>query len=211
MGKSKPGLRGGHLSLDFVNTVSWRLSENPKELLGTPEDLIQWAKKVGILKREMAASWKQAAVKKAEHAESLRLRAIELRELCYRLFESLMREARPSRRDLSLLNQYVRDLSGDAVLQWTANGFVWKRQSPLLDPSTILDPILRSATEILTSDLARNVAQCEDDRGCGWLFLNRSRSKARRWCSMSDCGNRAKAKRHYYSKIQRLKKDGVQD
>jgi predicted RNA-binding Zn ribbon-like protein len=33
---------------------------------------------------------------------------------------------------------------------------------------------------------------------CGWLFLDDSRAGKRRWCSMSSCGNRAKARRHYH-------------
>jgi predicted RNA-binding Zn ribbon-like protein len=33
--------------------------------------------------------------------------------------------------------------------------------------------------------------------GCGWLFLDRTRSHTRRWCSSSDCGNRERARRHY--------------
>jgi len=33
--------------------------------------------------------------------------------------------------------------------------------------------------------------------GCGWLFLDETRNRSRRWCSMKDCGNRAKARRHY--------------
>lgn len=28
---------------------------------------------------------------------------------------------------------------------------------------------------------------------CGWVFVDRSRNGSRRWCQMSDCGNRAKA------------------
>ena len=33
------------------------------------------------------------------------------------------------------------------------------------------------------------------DGGCGWLFLDRSRNSSRRWCSMDDCGAKAKARR----------------
>jgi len=43
--------------------------------------------------------------------------------------------------------------------------------------------------------LAR-VRQCSNPQ-CGWLFLDNSKSGNRRWCSMSACGNRAKAHRHY--------------
>jgi len=32
---------------------------------------------------------------------------------------------------------------------------------------------------------------------CGWLFYDASRNLTRRWCSMADCGNLAKARRHY--------------
>jgi predicted RNA-binding Zn ribbon-like protein len=32
---------------------------------------------------------------------------------------------------------------------------------------------------------------------CGWLFLDESRGKRRRWCDMKDCGNREKARRYY--------------
>ncbi|MCL4825828.1 MAG: CGNR zinc finger domain-containing protein [Caldilinea sp.] len=32
---------------------------------------------------------------------------------------------------------------------------------------------------------------------CGWLFFDASRNRSRRWCSMEDCGNRAKARLHY--------------
>ena len=61
----------------------------------------------------------------------------------------------------------------------------------------MLEPIIRSSVDLLTSEQIDRIARCRDDRGCGWLFLDRSRSKARQWCSMADCGNRAKARRHY--------------
>jgi predicted RNA-binding Zn ribbon-like protein len=62
----------------------------------------------------------------------------------------------------------------------------------------MLWPVARSAADLLTSaeELAR-VGQCADDRGCGWLFFDTSRNHSRRWCAMKDCGNRAKARRHY--------------
>ena len=32
---------------------------------------------------------------------------------------------------------------------------------------------------------------------CGWMFIDESKNRRRRWCSMEVCGNRAKAKRFY--------------
>jgi predicted RNA-binding Zn ribbon-like protein len=48
--------------------------------------------------------------------------------------------------------------------------------------------------ELLTSDEVGRVKQC--DR-CDWLFLDKSRNRKRRWCSMSACGNRVKMARRY--------------
>ena len=31
---------------------------------------------------------------------------------------------------------------------------------------------------------------------CGWLFIDSSRGRRRRWCSMKTCGNQAKAARY---------------
>jgi predicted RNA-binding Zn ribbon-like protein len=30
-----------------------------------------------------------------------------------------------------------------------------------------------------------------------WLFVDESKNGTRRWCDMTACGNRAKARRHY--------------
>lgn len=37
---------------------------------------------------------------------------------------------------------------------------------------------------------------CPGD-GCGWAFYDHSRNQTGRWCSMSVCGGRAKARAHY--------------
>ena len=61
----------------------------------------------------------------------------------------------------------------------------------------MLGPVARSAAELLTSDRLDRLRQCESEKGCGWLFVDGSRNRSRRWCDMSDCGNRAKARRFH--------------
>ncbi|HVI75944.1 MAG TPA: CGNR zinc finger domain-containing protein, partial [Anaeromyxobacteraceae bacterium] len=61
-------------------------------------------------------------------------------------------------------------------------------------------PVLAAAADLLASrdDLARvRVCGMSEAGECGWLFLDRTKARSRRWCSMKDCGNRAKARRHY--------------
>ncbi len=58
----------------------------------------------------------------------------------------------------------------------------------------MLGPISLSAmTTLLQADLTR-IKQCQGEK-CGWLFLDTTKNKSRRWCEMEVCGNRAKQKR----------------
>ncbi|MBD3886162.1 CGNR zinc finger domain-containing protein [Phormidium tenue FACHB-886] len=56
--------------------------------------------------------------------------------------------------------------------------------------------VIRSAEALLTDSHLNRVREwAETD--CGWVFLDMSRNRSRRWCDLEDCGNRAKARRHY--------------
>ena len=81
----------------------------------------------------------------------------------------------------------------------TKDGFTWDIAGDKMRLDWILNPIIRSAFEILTSDELRKVKTCADS-ACGWLFLDFSRNQSSRWCDMKDCGNRAKATRFYQKK-----------
>jgi len=55
-------------------------------------------------------------------------------------------------------------------------------------------PLSRSAAELLTSADLAFIRECQGE-DCGWLFLDTSRNRTRRWCDMRDCGNLAKVRR----------------
>jgi predicted RNA-binding Zn ribbon-like protein len=62
------------------------------------------------------------------------------------------------------------------------------------------------AARILTSpEESARVRQCADDE-CGWFFLDTSRNRTRRWCSMKVCGNRNKVRRFYERTAARRKR-----
>jgi predicted RNA-binding Zn ribbon-like protein len=122
-------------------------------------------------------------------------KAIRLRELICRLCDAARRARRPSLDDMEQLNRFIKVAQRGTSIHWSGNTFLW--DVPALSLDSMLPPLVRATAELLTSDLAQRIAQCQDETGCGWLFLDYSRSGARQWCSMSDCGNRAKARRHY--------------
>jgi predicted RNA-binding Zn ribbon-like protein len=75
-------------------------------------------------------------------------------------------------------------------------GFGWAWGGPAQALDRPLWPIARSAAELLTSDDLGCIRECASET-CSWLFMDCSRNQRRRWCDMSTCGNRAKARRHY--------------
>ncbi|OLD99871.1 MAG: hypothetical protein AUG80_03900 [Candidatus Rokubacteria bacterium 13_1_20CM_4_68_9] len=70
----------------------------------------------------------------------------------------------------------------------------WNTGDDALD--RLLWPIIRSASEVLTSTDIAAVRVCAAP-ACRRLFLDGSRNGTRRWCDMAVCGNRAKVQRHY--------------
>src|SRR5207244_1901273 len=61
-----------------------------------------------------------------------------------------------------------------------------------------LRPVAADAGELLAKTLPTGrVHRCAEAEGrrCGWLFLDETRNASRRYCSMTDCGNRAKQRR----------------
>jgi predicted RNA-binding Zn ribbon-like protein len=56
--------------------------------------------------------------------------------------------------------------------------------------------LVRAAVELLTQADATRLRECPaGDGGCGWIVLDETRNRSRRWCDMRVCGNRAKAAR----------------
>jgi predicted RNA-binding Zn ribbon-like protein len=54
-------------------------------------------------------------------------------------------------------------------------------------------PLAVAALDLLRNGPLDRLKACED---CPWLFLDTSRNRSRRWCSMDDCGSRSKMRRY---------------
>jgi predicted RNA-binding Zn ribbon-like protein len=124
-------------------------------------------------------------------------RAIQLRETIYRIFSFLAANRSVALDDLAFLNEALSKSLAHLRITSSSTGFSWDWSDTSETLDQVLWPIVRSATELLTSKDLERVRQCADDRGCGYLFIDMSRNRSRRWCSMESCGNRAKAQRHY--------------
>lgn len=192
-------LLGGELCLDFANTVGWHDSDDPQEWLNNYSDLMVWSKHIGILTDKEVQKLIDKASKRGSEARRVLEKAIELREAIYRIFSSLIGKSEPKDEDLSILNSFLSDVMGKSRVVRTKEGFSWGFGIGEDSFDWVLYPIVRSTGELLASDKLGRVKKCSG-RYCGWLFLDMSRNRSRRWCDMKDCGNRAKAKRHYHRK-----------
>ncbi len=192
-------LVGGLLCLDFVNTVDWRGRENPVEFLNEYGDIVRWSRHAGVLKPNEVKQLNQAALKNPLKAETVLNYAISLRETLYRIFTSLFKEKAPKNKDLTMFNEALSQTMAQMKIIRTNSGFSWKSCSPKDNMNKLLVPIVRSAVDLLVSDQSKRIKRCADS-GCNWLFLDTSRNRSRRWCDMTDCGNREKASRFYKRK-----------
>jgi predicted RNA-binding Zn ribbon-like protein len=184
------------LCLDFANTVDWRTSAQPQELLTSYADLVAWGQRAGIVPEGRARRLLEESVRGPTQAAATLERAIVLREAIYRIFAAMAAERAPESADIATLNRALAETMSRLQLAWAADGFAWRWSGDEDALDQLLWPVARSAAELLTSDEVGRVGVCAGE-GCGWLFFDTSKNRSRRWCSMQDCGNRAKARRHY--------------
>lgn len=187
---------GGHLCLDFANTVDWRLSDSAGDNLSSYADLVQWSRHAGILSEAQSRRLLKQSRKSPATAAAVFRQGIALRELIYRVFSRIARGNIPARVDVDELNRALSASLSRIRLVPTAGSFEWGWEENGARLERPLWYIVQSAATLLTIGKLDRVRQCNDDH-CGWLFFDVSKNRSRRWCSMKDCGNRAKARRHY--------------
>ena len=197
-------LKSGHPALEFTNTVNDHASENPGETLFKYEDLLAWAKKVGLLYEEQIENLTRKAAGQPKAAAIVFARSMQLREAIYRIFVAQAKEKSPADEDLAILNSVLANLTSGAQVLHRAGRFAWQWN---LDQDALEAPlgtIALSAVDLMTSEHYQWVGQCADEDGCGWLFVDTSKNHSRRWCDINDCGNRAKQRR-YQKRTQKQK------
>lgn len=187
---------GGALCLDFVNTISSHFEEHPIEHLNTYADLVEWGRQRGVLSDDDVVTLTKHAEQHPEEADRALGQAVDIRRTLYGVFSSVSREKPVSKGNLYAFNSYLSDAMGHTEIVEHGEHFDWGWKEAEGDLERMLWPVMRSAADLLTSAQIEMVRECGGD-DCGWLFVDTSKNHSRRWCSMSDCGNRAKVKRFY--------------
>jgi len=187
----------GDLCLDYANTKDWHASENPVENLNSYDDFVTWGEQAKLIPIDVARNLRLQTLKQPEKTEVLLENAIKLRESIYTIFSRRYAGKPIPENALHTLNSVVQQAMSHLQLAPEEGKMKWDWIPEGNGIDLILWSVARSAAELLTSEKADRVRECEDDRGCGYLFIDQSKNRSRRWCSMESCGNRAKARRHY--------------
>ncbi len=198
-------LVGNRLCLDFVNTTAewasrggsqrnqdWR-DRPSRDRLTSYDVLLEWAVFAGTLEAADARRLRHLAGRHPARARAVLVRALRLRHATYRLLRASLEGWIPDSADIAVLDEELRRarlrqrLRGPLpfVLSWDADRNALDRP---------IWPVALDAVELLCSAQLERVGQCPG-AGCGWMFLDSSRGRRRRWCDMADCGNVAKVRR----------------
>jgi len=179
---------GGALALDLVNTVVYRSDPARRfDRLETPGQLAVFAAAAARLTREARP---KAGFRVAETPEALSL-ARALREATDAAFRPAAAGGDiPAGAASDLLALSARALSL-APLAAGPDGLV----AP--DDDGDADFLAAAALSALGIAFSAELGRVKVCSNCHWLFVDRSRNRARVWCDMRVCGNRAKARRHY--------------
>lgn len=192
IGSSELPLVAGRLCLDFANTANRTPSGLEENAFERFSDLTHWGRQAGLISAAYADALNEAARQSPDTAAQGLLDALSLRDALWRLFP-----ARPEP-DCGALQQIQDRLAANSTVSLEiGHGRIRATSRDPADlTSWLLGPVAASAMELLVSDRLADVKSCAADC-CSWLFMDDSPAGRRQWCSMSLCGNRQKARRHY--------------
>jgi predicted RNA-binding Zn ribbon-like protein len=191
-------LTGENLSLNFANTVTRRDDpERRREHLDRYADLISFARQSELISLKQAVELRAYAQQHDSEARQSFRKAILLREALYRAFSAIAQGRSAEGADLEVISDFAAEALHHRYLAPASDGYRWEWRSAAKNPlDRITWAAAQAAADLLTSDELKLVRFCEAP-DCEWLFLDRSRNRSRRWCDMTSCGNRQKARRHY--------------
>ena len=183
---------GRPLCLSLANTRHWRNSAAPRETLNRYADLAQWALVKEIVTAPQSQAWERDVVAHPQAAAAELGRAIALREAIARLFSARAQGRTPAETELAAIIASFNEASKSMQLAIVDGRLVpgFTRRHPGFELPRWQAAV--SAIGLLTSAAVPRVKQCADERGCGWLFLDRTRNGSRQFCFSSECGNRAR-------------------
>jgi predicted RNA-binding Zn ribbon-like protein len=186
------------LGLDFLNSIATPV-DTPIDWLDSGDGLLRWLAQAQLVPADALDELKARAMPGeldivADQTRALRewFRAFVRKHMGRPLTSKALRELGPLNKLLErdeAFSQISRHRHGDGdylELRMTRH---WR------SPESLLLPIGEALATLVCQEDFANVKACEG-HGCTLVFADHTRRRARRWCSMAVCGNRAKQAAH---------------
>ena len=186
------------LGLDFLNSIATPV-DTPIDWLDNGDGLLKWLAQAKLVPADALNDLRARAMpgeldKVADQARALRewFRGFVCKHMGRSLTPKALRELGPLNRLLErdeAFNQISRPSRSDGdrlELRMTRR---WR------SPEALLLPIGEALARFVCEEELANVKACRG-HSCTLVFADRTRRRARRWCSMAICGNRAKQAAH---------------
>jgi predicted RNA-binding Zn ribbon-like protein len=186
------------LGLDFLNSIATPV-DTPIDWLDSGDGLLKWLAQAKLVPVDALNALKARAMpgeldKIADQVRALRewFRAFVRKHMGRPLTPKALRELGPLNRILErdeAFSQIVRrrDADGDRLELRVLRR--WR------SPDSLLLPIGEILARFVCDEDFTRVKACEGP-SCTLVFADHTRRRARRWCSMAICGNRAKQAAH---------------
>ena len=192
-------------ALDFLNSVATPV-DTRVDWLDNGQGLLSWLAQAALVPSEVLT--KARTQTPTGELDIVAGQARRLREW-FRAFVLAHKERPLKAADLRGLNPLNRVLERDEVFGQVVSGdpndervLALKMARRWRTPESLLLPIAETLARFVTTEDLSNVRACEGP-SCTLLFADHTRGKARRWCSMAICGNRAKQAAHRHRMKER--------
>ena len=189
MAQHRFNLIAGDPSLELLNTISDWTAAEPRDYLPNLGEAFRLGTLVGLL---APAEAKRLAVLPAG-TELRRLK--ELRSRLQRIVRSAINGKPPADEDLDALARDAADAAHEAELRMAGDRLTRVIPVEKAGVATLRWRIVEAAIALLASDELARVGACPT---CGWFFLDITKNRSRRWCSMATCGSVDKSRRYYW-------------
>jgi predicted RNA-binding Zn ribbon-like protein len=186
------------LGLDFLNSIATPV-DTPVDWLDSGDGLLKWLAQAELVPADALDELKARAApgeldKVADQARALRewFRGFVRKHMGRPLTPEALRELAPLNRLLErdeAFSRISRRRDGDGDRLELRMMRRWR------SPESLLAPIGEALARFVCEEDFAAVKACEG-HSCTLMFADRTRRRARRWCSMAICGNRAKQAAH---------------
>ncbi|AMV40161.1 CGNR zinc finger domain-containing protein [Planctomyces sp. SH-PL62] len=188
----------GWPGLDFLNTLATSVDVQV-DWIDSGDGLLAWLEEAGLATAEELKALRDRAIPGEFDAVAAQARGLRewfrgfVRERSGRkLGPDDVRELEPLNRLLDRDERFYQVVIGPEGVK---PALELKARRRLRTPEALLLPIAEEIARFVCSEDFEYAKACEGST-CTLLFVDRTRGRARRWCSMAICGNRAKQAAH---------------